>query len=69
MNLGGLLQNHVLLTGMAGWILAQALKIPIDYLPIPPLELGLVLCSRRHAQFSFRTGYLHSHGGRIALWL
>ncbi len=31
MNLGGLLQNHVLLTGMAGWILAQALKIPIDY--------------------------------------
>jgi acid phosphatase family membrane protein YuiD len=30
MNLGGLLQNHVLLTGLAGWILAQALKIPID---------------------------------------
>ena len=31
MNLAGLFQNHVLLTGMAGWILAQALKIPIDY--------------------------------------
>jgi acid phosphatase family membrane protein YuiD len=30
MNLGGLLQNHVLLTGLTGWILAQALKIPID---------------------------------------
>ena len=31
MNLGGILQNHVLLTGLAGWILAQVLKIPIDY--------------------------------------
>jgi acid phosphatase family membrane protein YuiD len=31
MNLGGVLQNHVLLTGLAGWILAQMLKIPIDY--------------------------------------
>jgi len=30
MNLGAILQNHVLLTGMAGWILAQALKVPID---------------------------------------
>ena len=30
MNLGSILQNHVLLTGLAGWILAQALKIPID---------------------------------------
>jgi uncharacterized protein len=30
MNLGAVLQNHVLLTGLAGWILAQALKIPID---------------------------------------
>ena len=30
MNLGAILQNHVLLTGLAGWILAQALKIPID---------------------------------------
>ncbi len=32
MNLGAVLQNHVLLTGLAGWILAQVLKIPIDYL-------------------------------------
>jgi acid phosphatase family membrane protein YuiD len=31
MNLSGVLQNHVLLTGLAGWILAQVLKIPIDY--------------------------------------
>jgi len=31
MNLGSVLQNHVLLTGLAGWILAQVLKIPIDY--------------------------------------
>ena len=30
MNLGAVLQNHVLLTGLAGWLLAQALKIPID---------------------------------------
>jgi acid phosphatase family membrane protein YuiD len=30
MNLGGILINHVLLTGLASWILAQALKIPID---------------------------------------
>ena len=30
MNLGLILQNHVLLTGMVGWILAQALKIPLD---------------------------------------
>ncbi len=30
MNLGAIFQNHVLLTGLAGWILAQALKIPID---------------------------------------
>jgi acid phosphatase family membrane protein YuiD len=31
MNFGYILQNHVLLTGLAGWILAQVLKIPIDY--------------------------------------
>jgi acid phosphatase family membrane protein YuiD len=30
MNLGAILQNHVLLTALAGWFLAQALKIPID---------------------------------------
>ncbi|HTX92387.1 MAG TPA: divergent PAP2 family protein [Anaerolineales bacterium] len=30
MNLGAILQNRVLLTGLIGWILAQALKIPID---------------------------------------
>jgi len=31
MNLGGLFQNHVLWTSFAGWILAQVLKIPVDY--------------------------------------
>ena len=31
MNFDALFQNHVLLTGMAGWILAQILKIPVDY--------------------------------------
>ncbi len=30
MNLGGLLHNHVLLTALVGWIVAQGLKIPID---------------------------------------
>jgi acid phosphatase family membrane protein YuiD len=30
MNLSALLQNHVLLTGTAGWLLAQVLKIPVD---------------------------------------
>ena len=30
MNLLAVIQNHVLLTGLVGWILAQALKIPID---------------------------------------
>jgi uncharacterized protein len=30
MNAGSVLQNHVLLTALVGWILAQALKIPID---------------------------------------
>ena len=32
MNPATIFQNHVLLTGLAGWILAQALKIPIDLL-------------------------------------
>jgi acid phosphatase family membrane protein YuiD len=31
MNLGTLLQNHALLTGMVGWFLAQAIKIPVDF--------------------------------------
>lgn len=31
MNFDNLFQNQVLWTGMAGWILAQAFKIPIDY--------------------------------------
>jgi uncharacterized protein len=31
MNPAAILQNHVLLTGLAGWLLAQVLKIPIDY--------------------------------------
>jgi acid phosphatase family membrane protein YuiD len=30
MNIGPLLQNHVLWTGMAAWFLAQALKVPMD---------------------------------------
>jgi acid phosphatase family membrane protein YuiD len=30
MNIGTLLQNHVLWTGMAGWFLASMLKIPVD---------------------------------------
>jgi len=30
MNLGTILQNHVLWTGMVGWILAQVLKVPVD---------------------------------------
>jgi uncharacterized protein len=32
MNLGPLLQNHVLWTGMVAWILAQVLKVPVDLL-------------------------------------
>jgi uncharacterized protein len=32
MNLSGIFQNHVLLTAMVGWILAQALKPPIDFI-------------------------------------
>jgi uncharacterized protein len=32
MNLGNILQNHVLWTAMTGWFLAQALKIPLDYI-------------------------------------
>jgi uncharacterized protein len=32
MNLVGIFQNHVLLTGITAWILAQALKIPVDLL-------------------------------------
>jgi hypothetical protein len=31
MNLGLILQNHVLWTGMAAWFMAQILKIPLDY--------------------------------------
>ena len=30
MNFNNILQNHVLWTGLAGWLLAQILKIPID---------------------------------------
>ncbi len=32
MNLAAIFQNHVLWSGMAGWFLAQALKIPLDCL-------------------------------------
>jgi hypothetical protein len=32
MNLGGILQNHVLLTAIAGWFIAQLLKVPVNYL-------------------------------------
>ena len=32
MNVAAIFQNHVLLTGLSGWILAQALKIPLDLL-------------------------------------
>jgi uncharacterized protein len=28
---GNILHNHVLLTGLAGWLLAQMLKIPIEF--------------------------------------
>ena len=32
MNLGALFQNHVLITMMTAWLLAQVIKIPLDYL-------------------------------------
>jgi acid phosphatase family membrane protein YuiD len=32
MNLAGIFHNQVLVTAMAGWILAQVLKVPIDFL-------------------------------------
>jgi acid phosphatase family membrane protein YuiD len=32
MNIGPLLQNHVLWTGIVGWLLAQTIKIPVDYI-------------------------------------
>ncbi len=32
MNLGAIFQNHVLLTGLTGWLIAQLLKTPIDFL-------------------------------------
>jgi len=32
MIIGNILDNHVLLTGLAGWFLAQMLKIPIGFL-------------------------------------
>ncbi len=32
MNFKAILDNHMLWTALAGWFLAQALKIPIDYL-------------------------------------
>jgi acid phosphatase family membrane protein YuiD len=32
MNISALLQNHVLWTGIVGWLLAQVLKIPVDYI-------------------------------------
>jgi acid phosphatase family membrane protein YuiD len=31
MNLASVFQNHVLLTGLSGWFLAQAIKIPMDF--------------------------------------
>jgi acid phosphatase family membrane protein YuiD len=32
MNIDLLFQNHVLWTGMSGWLLAQILKIPVDFI-------------------------------------
>jgi acid phosphatase family membrane protein YuiD len=32
MNISGIIQNHVLMTAMAGWFLAQLLKVPVDFL-------------------------------------
>ena len=32
MNLSAIFQNHVLWTGMAGWFVAQTLKVPIYYI-------------------------------------
>lgn len=32
MNIAGILQNHVLMTAMAGWFVAQVLKVPVDFL-------------------------------------
>jgi len=32
MNIGLILQNRVLWTGMVAWVLAQILKVPLDYL-------------------------------------
>ena len=41
MNLAGIFQNHVLLTGLVGWFLAQVLKFPMDYLRTRHWNWGL----------------------------
>ena len=32
MNLGALFQNKVLIAGLVAWLLAQIIKLPLDYL-------------------------------------
>ena len=32
MNLGALFQNHVLITMLTAWLLAQIIKLPLDFL-------------------------------------
>lgn len=43
MNLAGLLQNKVLIGGLAAWLLAQGLKLPMEYFRTREWKWGILL--------------------------
>ena len=53
MNLLDVFQNKALIAGLAAWLLAQVIKMPLDYFQHAPMELGVVSHHGRHAKFTF----------------
>ncbi len=45
MNLLALFQNHALISGLAGWLLAQILKVPFEYLRTRKWKLTMLLAA------------------------
>ncbi len=54
MNLLAILQNKVLIAVLSGWLLAQALKIPTEYLRSRRWMWAMFFARGRHAFVTFR---------------
>ena len=67
MNLIAILENKVLIAVLIGWMLAQALKIPTEYLRSRRWMWAMFFARRRHALVTFCANGIWDYGCGLVL--